>query len=156
MVPVVCSDAAAPPHPSVSANILTLSAVVVSEYPSASPSCRSCSMSSVMVTAASTMCTTMSCMYALSSALSLLVARPSAAPSKLEMAALLCLGVSRVPSVDEKSIRPLATCEAIICRSTQSPTESMSFVIATESVSTEASAAAQAKLPSASLDSHAD
>ena len=113
-------------------------------------------MSSVMVTAASTMCTTMSCIYALSSALSLLVARPSAAPSKLEMAALLCLGVSRVPSVDEKSIRPLATCEAIICRSTQSPTESMSFVIATESVSTEASAAAQAKLPSASLDSHAD
>ena len=131
----------------------TVMATVSSEYPSLSPSTRSSPMSVVTFAAALTICNMIACVTIFSSLSSVIDVRPSDAESRLEMTEIVCLGLSRSPSVEEKSARPLAVCDATIASSTHLPASIVLLGISAEAKRTEAVAAAHSTLPMAPLDS---
>ena len=99
----------------------TLRATVSSLCSSLSPSTMSSSMSLFISAAASTICTMIACVTIFSSLSSVIEVRPSDADSRLEMTEIVCLGLSREPSEEEKSTRPLAICDATMASSTHWP-----------------------------------
>ena len=112
-------------------------------------------MSVVTSAAALTICSMVACVATFSSLSPVIDASSSAAVSRLEMAAIVCLGPSRLPSVEEKSTKPLAFCDATMATSTHAPASIVRFGIPADTETTDAVAAAHSTLPTAPVDSQA-
>jgi len=95
------------------------------------------------------------CVKIFSSMSSVIDVRPSDADSRLEITEIVCLGLSRSPSAEEKSTRPLAICDATMASSTHMPASIVPLGISVEAKRMEAVAAAHSTLPTAPLDSQA-